>query len=70
MDSLTIYDVAETADVSTTTVSRVLNYPNQVSKPTRKHVQSVIEEMEFEPNPSAQEVGRKSSSGGPVGNDG
>ncbi|MFB6098088.1 MAG: LacI family DNA-binding transcriptional regulator [Salinibacter sp.] len=60
MESPTIYDVADAAGVSPSTVSRVLNYPNQVSKPTRKQVQSVIEELEFEPNPSAQEMGRGS----------
>lgn len=47
---LTIKDIAELANVSITTVSRVLNKNNWVSDKTRARVEKVIEEQHFSPN--------------------
>jgi len=52
--NFTIYDVAEAADVSVTTVSRVLNAPEKVSPETRATVLSVIKQMGFVPRADAR----------------
>ena len=36
--NITIYDVAKTANTSLTTVSRVLNHPEKVSKQTKDKI--------------------------------
>ncbi|MFW5985865.1 MAG: LacI family DNA-binding transcriptional regulator [Halanaerobiales bacterium] len=46
----TIRDVAEKADVSIATVSRVLNDQISVSPDTRKKVQIAIKELDYQPN--------------------
>lgn len=46
----TIYDVAEKAGVSISTVSRVINNTGQISDKTRKKVLEVIESMEYQPS--------------------
>lgn len=53
---VTIYDIAERAEVSTATVSRVIagNYP--VSKKTREKVLKVIEQYDFHPNALARSL--------------
>ncbi|WP_336987081.1 LacI family DNA-binding transcriptional regulator [Altererythrobacter aquiaggeris] len=50
----TINDVARLADVSKKTVSRVINKSSLLSYKTRKHVEAVIEEIGFVPNPQAR----------------
>ena len=45
----TIIDVAKAANVSTATVSRVLNAPEKVSPETLSRVQKVIEELNYNP---------------------
>ncbi len=43
----TIYDVADQADVSITTVSRYLNDPAKVACATREHIKEAIEELQY-----------------------
>ncbi|UZX02109.1 LacI family transcriptional regulator [Arthrobacter sp. CDRTa11] len=50
----TIYDVAETAGVSTQTVTRFLNGFEGISQATRTKVGQAIEELGFRPNPLAR----------------
>ena len=52
--SVTIYDVAQKAGVSISTVSRVLNNNPNVLEETRQKVLKTIEEMNFKPNPIAR----------------
>ena len=52
--SLTIYDVAQKAGVSISTVSRVLNNNPNVLEETRKKVLGVIKDLNFKPNPIAR----------------
>src|SRR5699024_8844204 len=52
----TIYDVAEHANVSTATVSRVLNESPLVSDKTREKVYQVIEKLGFSPQLTAQKL--------------
>lgn len=49
-----IYDVAQKADVSISTVSRVLNNQTNVNDETRQRVVQAIEELNFKPNVSAR----------------
>lgn len=49
----TIYDVARQANVSISTVSRVVNKPDSVKKDKRDRVLKVIQELGYEPNPFA-----------------
>lgn len=48
--AVSIQDVAERANVSISTVSRVLNRRNIVNEVTRKRVESAIEELGYSPN--------------------
>ncbi|GAA0581592.1 substrate-binding domain-containing protein [Rhizomicrobium electricum] len=50
----TIYDVAERANVSIKTVSKVINNLPEVSRLTRSRVQAVIEELSYRPNQLAR----------------
>ncbi|HVM71123.1 MAG TPA: LacI family DNA-binding transcriptional regulator [Anaerolineales bacterium] len=50
----TIYDVAEHAGVSITTVSRMLNDPNKVNTETRKRVLASIDALGFVPKAEAR----------------
>lgn len=52
--SITIYDVAQKAGVSISTVSRVLNNNPNVLEDTRQKVQKAIADMKFKPNPIAR----------------
>lgn len=54
-----IRKVAELAGVSVATVSRVLNHPERVSEKTKQKVVSVMEEMDFSPNPLARGLNLK-----------
>ena len=50
----TIYDVAKTAGVSISTVSRVINASPNVSDATRERVQEAIDKLEFVPKAEAR----------------
>ena len=50
----TIFDVAERAGVSKTTVSRVLNHPELVNEETKRRVHDVMEELSYTPSILAQ----------------
>ena len=50
----TIYDVAERAGVSITTVSRILNGPDKVNIRTRERVLAAIDALEFVPKAEAR----------------
>ncbi|MCV0426309.1 MAG: LacI family transcriptional regulator, partial [Roseibium sp.] len=47
-------DVARTAGVSTATVSRCLNLPDQVKEKTMRKVMDAIEQLGYSPNYSAR----------------
>jgi LacI family transcriptional regulator len=49
----TIHDIAKKANVSISTVSRVVNNPHAVREEKRKRVLQAIEELGYEPNPFA-----------------
>lgn len=61
MPGATIYDVAERAGVSISTVSRVLNAPDQVRHETLTRVLEAINDLGFVPKHAAAERARKSS---------
>ena len=46
----TLYDVAVAAGVSTATVSRCMNFPNQVAKNTHQKVMAAIKNLGYSPN--------------------
>jgi LacI family transcriptional regulator/LacI family asc operon transcriptional repressor len=56
-DALNIYDIAEIANVSIATVSRVVNGSDKVSESTRAKVLKVIEDVGYTPNVFAQGLG-------------
>lgn len=55
-ERITIADVAEKADVSAMTVSRVLNNKGEISEATRQHVLSVMRELGYRPNRVARSL--------------
>lgn len=57
----TIYDIAEKANVSISTVSRVFNGSASVSKKTRKKVEKAMEDLNYFPNALARSLVNKSS---------
>jgi LacI family transcriptional regulator len=59
MPDATIYDVAELAGVSISTVSRVLNSPEQVNEATRTRVLAAIDRLNFVPKAEATARARK-----------
>jgi LacI family transcriptional regulator len=59
MPDATIYDVAELAGVSISTVSRVLNSPDQVHDATRTRVLVAIDRLSFVPRAEATARARK-----------
>lgn len=61
MSDVTIYDVAKHAQVSITTVSRVLNTPDQVNPETRARVLAAIDALGFVPKAEATARARKST---------
>jgi LacI family transcriptional regulator len=64
---ITIYHIAEQAGVSISTVSRVLNGSSLVSPKTRAHVQALISQHRFSPNPLARNLtGSKSKTIGVI----
>lgn len=56
---ITIYDVAEQAGVSISTVSRVMNNSDLVTEPTRVRVLKAIEALRFRPDRTAKSLARK-----------
>lgn len=52
----TIKEVASAAGVSTQTVSRVINNRPDVSPKTRKHVQEIIDQMDYQPSALARSL--------------
>lgn len=56
---VTIYDIAERAEVSIATVSRVFNDHPRVSDTTRARVIAVAEELGYQPHVSAQSLARR-----------
>lgn len=54
--NITIQDIADRANVSISTVSRVLNETAPVAKDTRARVLSIIEELGYQPNLSASRL--------------
>ena len=54
-----IYAVAEKANVSIATVSRLMNSPEKVSSKTRERVMAAMEELNFSPNAEAVAKARK-----------
>ncbi len=58
---LTIKDIAQLADVSTATVSRVLNQKQDVDPKTREHILRIMEEQGFVPNIAASGLAGKRS---------
>ena len=59
--AVTIYDVAEEAGVSISTVSHTLNRPSRVHEATRKRVLDVIDRLGYQPKPAAMEMARKAT---------
>lgn len=59
--SITIQDIAELAKVSKGTVSRVINGGPGVSAETRKRILKLIDELDYQPNASAQGLAAKRS---------
>ena len=55
-DRVTIADVAQKADVSSMTVSRVLNNKDGISDHTREHVLTVMRELGYRPNRIARSL--------------
>ncbi len=56
MKRINIAEVAKTAGVSTTTVSRVINGVNTVSEENSRRVQEAIKRLKYRPNPNAQRL--------------
>lgn len=52
----TIKDIAERADVSLKTVSRVINHESSVMPATRARVLRAIADLNYEPDPSARNL--------------
>ncbi|MEM6460443.1 MAG: LacI family DNA-binding transcriptional regulator [Pseudomonadota bacterium] len=59
IDPPTLEDVAARAGVSTATVSRSLNAPEQVSRNTRKRVMAAVQDLGYAPNFGAQALAAK-----------
>ena len=55
----TIYDVANLANVSLATVSRVINNSNKVADSTRRKVLEAIKQLDYHPNITAVELASK-----------
>ena len=59
MSKITIYDIAQKAEVSIATVSRVMNDSSEISESTRKKVLSIADELGYYPQAYAQGLARK-----------
>lgn len=58
---LGIREIAQIAGVSTATVSRVINHPEQCSENTRQKVEEIIREYNYVPNETIKHIFSKSS---------
>ncbi|WP_099352554.1 LacI family DNA-binding transcriptional regulator [Fredinandcohnia onubensis] len=58
---VTIYDIAKKANVSSMTVSRVINNSGNISEKTKKKVEQVIKELNYIPNNAARTLTLKHS---------
>lgn len=58
---VTIKEVAERANVSTSTVSRVISDSSQISEKTKQRVRKVIKELNYKPNAIARSLANKKS---------
>lgn len=56
----TIYDVARHADVSISSVSKVLNDYPHVGEDVRRRVEESVQALEYEPSQEARQLGRRS----------
>jgi DNA-binding LacI/PurR family transcriptional regulator len=56
---ITIYDIAEKAQVSVATISRLLNKPEVVSSRTAKKIFQIMEELNYQPNQIARSLTKK-----------
>ncbi|WRS26236.1 LacI family DNA-binding transcriptional regulator [Oscillospiraceae bacterium MB08-C2-2] len=59
--ALTIYDIAQKAGVSITTVSRVLNKKGEVSEKTKQHIQNILDEYGYSPSQLARGLASKTT---------
>lgn len=59
--NVTIYDIAEKAQVSIATVSRVFNNNARVSPKTRERVLAIARALHYQPNVSAQSLARQNT---------
>lgn len=59
MKQITIYNIAELANVSVATVSRVLNGTAPVKHSTREKIERIIQEHQFQPNALARSLLKK-----------
>jgi len=58
---VTIFDIAEAAGVSVSTVSRILNDKPDVSEKTRQQVLQIIEDLDYSPHAQARRLASGSS---------
>jgi DNA-binding LacI/PurR family transcriptional regulator len=65
MKNPTIYDVAEAAGVSISSVSRVLNGSDAVSDGMMRRVRLAIRDLKYRPNQAAQALGRSHARSSP-----
>ena len=63
-ERVTIYVVAQAADVSLATVSRVINHRPNVTKETREKVEAAIARLGYRPSALAQGLARSKTAGG------
>ncbi|MFO8150398.1 MAG: LacI family DNA-binding transcriptional regulator [Trueperaceae bacterium] len=59
--SVTLSDIAERAQVSTSTVSRALSHPDRVARATHERILRIVEEMNYQPNVLARGLRRRQS---------
>lgn len=59
MKQMTIYDIAKLANVSVATVSRVINSTAPVKDSTRKKIEALIQQYQFQPNAMARSLLKK-----------
>jgi LacI family transcriptional regulator len=57
--NISIYDVAENAEVSVSTVSRVLNSDSRISRNTASKVKQVMSDLNYTPAPAAKRRGNR-----------
>lgn len=58
---MTIYDIAEKANVSASTISRVINNKPGVSEKKRREIQKLLDELHYEPDENAQNLVKQKS---------